>query len=555
MVNLKSTAVLIITGLVLQAQVFAQEMTSSIIHQISKKASKGELYDYLIDEDNNSIELAYLLKETNKTMFMETYIFKLSDLSFISSNEEEVKKEKVKYKRTKWGRNEPTKLLKLTPNFITGNIVLKRGYISYGYAGRAVITSFVSDDRGIKVRTQGGDKFIYLDHQTESRDLSKGILVSKQSSNKTGTINAAGTFGWGFTSIGEGNVSIIGMEKSKPYYSKYAFTIYDAKTRTEILYKTIDLKYSYSPISAKYLPNGNIGVVFWPIQTDLLPTSKGVAEKFNCDPNKNFKYIEINTVGEKITDVNFQLEMGKKGGQYNFDIIPSYNKKELVLLGVSRPDYYGAGTMMNPKYIAPSHAKDTPIVLHKAEKAIVIRIANNEVMFIKETPIENFTESISTTEDTKKPKTETLLQGYKASQAMTDENGDMLIYGIGDIHKVIQIDQEGNIKVYMDKQDQDWAQVNELIQNKAGEVYWVKFDMDKYDASSNDDMLKSLHDRTGNISKLNTQKGEIVQTISLTPEGATLDEQEPVRWINENEFLVLGSGKKKEISLSKIKLN
>ena len=262
---------------------------------------------------------------------METYVFKLSDLSFISSKEEELQKEKVKYKRSFFGTVEPTKLLKVTPNFMTGNIVLKRGYISYGYAGRAVITSFVSDDRGVKIRTQGGDKFIYLDHQTETQDLTGGILVVDQNGRDGGKISAAGTFGWGYTSIGEGNVSIIGMEKTKPYYSKYAFTIYDAKTRTEKLYNTIDLQYSYSPISAKYLPNGNIGIVFWPIQSDLLPKTKGASEKFNCDPDKNFKYIEINTVGEKVTDVNFKLDMGKKGGLYNFDIIPSYNKKELVL--------------------------------------------------------------------------------------------------------------------------------------------------------------------------------------------------------------------------------
>ena len=226
----------------------------------------------------------------------------------------------------------------------------------------------------------------------------------------------------------------------------------------------------------------------------------------------------------------------------------------MVLLGISRPDYYGAGTAMSPKYIAPTHAKDTPINLHKAEKAIVIKIKDNTVDFVKESALENFTTNIQTTDDTKTPKTETILQGYKASQALTDKNGNILVYGIGGIHKVIQIDTEGNVTAYLDQQDQDWAQVNELIENQAQDVFWVKFDMDKYDPTSNEDMLKSLHKRTGTITKLDTKNGKMGNTISLTPEGATLDEQEPVKWINENEILVLGSGKKKQISLSKISI-
>ena len=107
---------------------------------------------------------------------------------------------------------------------------------------------------------------------------------------------------------------------------------------------------------------------------------------------------------------------------------------------------------------------------------------------------------------------------------------------------------------YLDEQNQDWAQVNELITNSSEEVFWVKFDMDKFDPKSNDDMLKSLHKRTGTITGLDTKNGKMGKTISLTPEGATLDEQEPVKWINENEILVLGAGKKKEISLSIISI-
>jgi len=547
------TTAIALSSLIFNNPVQAQEMTNSIVHQISKKANKGELYDYSINEAEDRIELAYLLKETKKTMFMETYVFKLSDLSFVSNKEEELQKEKVKYKRVKWGRTTPTKLLKITPNFVTGNLVLKRGYISYGYAGRAVISSFVSDDRGIKIRTQGGDKFIYLMHQTESDDLNGNVGIINQY-GKTDKVKAAGTFGYGYVSIGEGNVSLIGMEKTKPYYSKYALAIYDAETRSEKLYKTFDLGYSYSPISAKYLANGNVGIVFWPIQSDLLPKSKGVAEKFKFDPDKNFKYIEINTVGEKVTDVSFNLEIGKKGGSYNFDIIQSATTGEIVLLGLTRPEYWGASPALNPKVIAPTHPVDSPIAMHKPEKVTVIKIANNKVLFTKTSSIENLTTNIQTTDDTKTPKTETLLMNYKVTQAVTDKNGNILVNGIRDVHEVIQIDNEGNITAYLDNPNQDVAMVNELIENSSKEVYWVKFDVPKYDPKSNEDMVKALHKRTGTITKIDSENGKLGSTISLTPEDITLDEQEPVKWINENEILVLGAGKKKEISLAKISI-
>jgi hypothetical protein len=530
----------------------AQVITSNVTHEISKNASKGELYDYYINKDKNQIELSYKLKETKKTLLLDTYLFDLGDLHFISSKEEEIDKEQTRKAKVKWGQTEPTKLLKLNPNVFTGNLVLKRGYISYGYAGRAVISSFVAEDGGTNVQTQAGDKFIYLTHKTESQDLNGKVRVID--GGDVANVSAAGTFGLGYMSIGEGNISIVGMEKNKPYYSKYGYTIYDAKTRSEKLYKTIDLGYSYNPISVRYLSNGDVGIVFWPIQKDLLPKTKGAAEKFNVDPDKNFKYVQINTEGEKVTDISFKLEMGPKGGKYSIDIVSTDKEGEIILLGLTRPDDFGMGTAMSPKYMATTFKEAGGIGVHKAENVVVIKIVDNKVVFKKDSPIENIINNIQTTEGTKALKPESILASYHTYNAVTDDNGNILINGIGLQHEVIQIDKEGNITAYTDQPDHDWAQMNELVINSSGGVYWINIDIPEFDPKSIDDTNKAVVQRTGVISKLDTKGGIIERTVSLTPKGIALDVTAPVKMINENELLILGQGKKKEISLSKIVL-
>ncbi len=543
---------LIVSNFFLGEAVHTQELTHSVKHEISKNANKGELYDYFINNEKKQIEMVYLIKETKKTMILDTYLFNLDNLEFISSKEEEIEKEKVRREKVKWGDTEPTKLLKLFPNFINGNLVLKRGYISYGYTGRAVISSFVSDDRGTKVQTQAGDKFIYLTHKTESQDLNGKVTVID--GGESANVNAAGTFGLGYMSIGEGNVSIVGMEKTKPYYSKYAYTIYDAKTRTEKLYNSIDLGYSYSPISVKYLDNGDVGIVFWPIQKDLLPKTKGAKEKFNCDPDKNFKYIQINTEGEKVTDVNFKMEMGPKGGLYSLDIIPTDKEGEIVLMGITRPNNYGAGTAMSPKYIAPTFNPEGGIGVYKAEKFVVIKIVDKEIVLNKETTIENAMSNTQSTEGTKKPKPLSIISGFRTTSAINDDNGNILVNGIAGMHEVIQIDKDGDVTVYIDQPEHEWAQMNGLIKNSSGNIFWINFDVPEFDPKSADDTQKAYAKRTGVISKLDTKSGKIENTVSLTPDGIALDQVQPVKMISENELLILGQGKKKEISLSKISL-
>jgi len=527
-------------SLILSISILAQERTHVTNHVISKKASKGYLYDYLINEEENRIELAYALKETPKKLLMETYVFKLDDLSFISSKEEEFEKEKVKYKRVKRSKD-PIKLLKISSNIVSGKLKLHKGYLSYWSAGRAVLSKFIEESTP-DVYTSKGDKFTYLNHRTETPDVTGHTAI-------------------GHISVGLGNVKIVGLEKEKPYYSKYGFTIYDAHTVTEQLYKSFDLKYSYAPNSVDFLPNGDVGIIFRPIIAENLPKTKGAKEKFNLDPDKNFVYVQLNTMGEVVANVKFKLDISKKGGLYNLGIAATDKKGEVVLFGVGKPDQYSSLLALNPKALYPTNKDGGAIDIGvKADKLVVVKIANGKLQFAKQYPMDELVSKAVLTENTKAPSD---AQKYVKAGNLTlqdatiDNSGNVLItMKCRNWHQAMQLSPVGDVVTnFFDNSDLGTCVSNEFIKNGSGETFWINYDMPKLksDATS-DDYQNAFAQRSGIISKVNSSGKKLEGTISLAPEGVRLDSEEPFKLLNENEFLILGNGKKKEINLSKLVL-
>lgn len=539
MKKLSINVLVLLLSLFLIPRINAQEISHNITHEISKKAYKGELYDYFINTEKNQIELAYKLKETDKKLVMETYYFKLDDLSFISSKEEEFEKERVKYKRIKGEKknNDPVKLLKITTNVLNGKLKLHKGYVSYSYAGRVRIDHFI-EEWTKEVSTSQGDKFIYMSHQVEQPDL-----------DVTGVFAVLGRI-----SIGVGNASIIGMEKTKPYYSKYAFTIYDAHTLNEKLYKTIDLGYSYVPMSIKFLPNGDYGIAFKPLSTTNVGKLKD-KDKFKQDPENNFKYIQVNSKGEKVVDVNFKLPIVEAKGNYSIQIIPTDKSGEIILLGMYNKDMFGAAIQINPKWITVQNTGES-INMYRAKKAtgFVMKIANNKIELQKEFSLDGLVSNLQLTKGTKG--VENPMQGFKPLNVTTDSEGNVLIGGLNKEHTILQIDKDGNFTSYVDASNQDLVIYNQFIKNAKDELFWVNTDQAKVKGDGTpSDIEKAQNKRTAVISKINSQGKKIEKTIALNPDGIYLDIAEPIKVINEDELLILGHGKKKEISLSKLILN
>ncbi len=543
---LKLTYRLLLLSLALISFANAQQSIGSSYQEISKKASKADLYDFYVNKDENKLELAYKLSETSSSLDVETYYFKLDDMSFISSNESTIEKEKSRYKRLKGSGN--IRLLRVSANPINGKLKLKKGHIEYGYAGRAVITHFI-EEQVKEVSTSQGDKFIYISHKTETPE-----------GNKLGDLGI-----WGRpVSIGLGNVSIVGLEKTTPYYSKYAFTIYDAHTLGEKVYKSFDLGYSYAPITCNYLPNGDLGMVFQPIQKEVLPKTKGAEANFKIDPEKNFKYVQINTAGDVVTNANFKISTSEKGGLYSIQVVPTDKKGEVVLLGISKPESFGVPIQINPKFVAPRNTDEKPAidVGIKADKLITVKISDGKTVYTNETPISDLTANAVTHSSTKTKAPSDAQKhirwgGFTTYNAINDNSRNTLIASkCREYHQVIQLDQSGKVTAnYFDVSDQDWAVNSDLYKNGNGDIFWVNYDMPKHaDDASETDKQKAWSMRTGNISKVNTNSKKIENSIPLSASGSTLDEQDAITIADSNTLLILGKGKKKEISLNKISL-
>jgi hypothetical protein len=542
------TTIALSFGLAIAAQ--AQKVEVSVMHELSKKAGKAELYGYHLDEENGLIKMPYLIKEKKSTVELETYSFNLNDLSFASVGVEEVDKEVSEYRSVPTTRRGFTQLLRVKPNPLNGKIKLQLGYLSGGYAGRAYITAFnVEDERNVV--TKEGDKFIYLWHKTQKADF-----VDNSS------MHTSGTFGWGYSSIGTGNVAIIGMEKNEPYYTKYAFTIYDVETLSEKLYKSFDLGFSCAPTSVKELPNGNVAILFEPVDPTALPKTKGAERKFNLDPEKYFHYLEINTTGDIVSQTKFKLDGEKTGSNY-IDIIPTQNKGELVLIGSRKSDERGAFVMTNPKFMSPTIQAGSPIKpALKPDQVVIIKIKDGKVLYKHTYPASEILTNSQAIGDTKLPDdgVKYLFKdgGLYILSALSTEDGQTLISARrGDNHHVIQVDRTGQIAAnYIASTTQDWSTNNEFTVNSSGEIFWIKYDMPSHkDDASSDQKAKALAQRTATISKIDPENKQILNTISLTPPDVTLDEMEPASKVDADTIITLGQGKKREISLSKITLN
>jgi hypothetical protein len=277
-------------------------------------------------------------------------------------------------------------------------------------------------------------------------------------------------------------------------------------------------------------------------------------EKFKQDPDNNFKYIQINTKGEKIVDVNFKIPIVKAKGSYCIQIISTDKKDEIILLGMFNSDMFGAAVQVNPKWVQAQNNGDG-IYLYKAKKAtgFVMKIEKNEIEFQKEFSLDELTKNQQLTAGTKG--VDFPLQGFAPQNAVTDNNGNILICGINKEHTIIQIDKTGNFTTYLDASNQDLVIYNQFLQNSKGEIFWLNTDQPKVKGDgAPSDIEKAQGKRTGVISKINSEDKKIEKTTSLTQEGVYLDIAEPIKMISEDEILILGQGKKKEISLSKISI-
>lgn len=527
-----------------------QQITNTTRQIISSKAAKGELMEYYINKETKQIELIYKTKETKKKMVLETYYFNQSDLSFIKSTEEEVIKEKVKWRRKKVKGGEEIKLLKVIPNIMNGQIKLSKGYISYAYAGRALLSEF-HEEMKVKPKGEDGDRLVYLHHRTEQAKL-------------TGYGTAKGDI-----TLGIGNVMLLAMENLEPNYASITAMVYDAHTLDRKITNKIELGYSYMPIAVRDLPNGNMGVVLRSMSLKDIPKpeySKKLMAKFQLAPNYHLKYIEINTKCEVVYNKEIAVPEPESGYYINASISPSEDAEHVTIMALVNP-FKIKGPPLGRVLPQFGVAQNRNIDLHKANKVWIIALHKGEVKYAREYSIP---EILSNAVNPKAEKAYLPKSDEKSAQkyfyhgsnvipvSILVKDNKTLLYLIkgNNLTQVMQLNDKGDIEknyfISCDKKRIIGQDMQYHISSK-GEVFIFSYDQPAPKDGSSTELAKAKENLKGYIMKIDLVNNSISSPIDLTP-NANLDIYDGLFQESIDSWLSLGRGKKKEIVLSRILL-
>ena len=529
----------------------AQKMEHSTRKVISSKAAKGSLFEYYINEETQEIELVYKIKETKKKVVLETYYFKRSDLSFIRSKEDEIAKEKLVRRKRKIKEGEQISLLRVIPNVVTGQIKMAKGYLTYRYVGRGVFQTF-HETKKVKPKGMDGDRMIYLHHRTQQPRMAYW-----------------GGLGTGHISMGVGNVMLLAIENKTPLYGEVQAMVYDAHTLTRKYSKSIDLGYSFVPVAARDLPNGNMGVLFKSINEKDYPKggyNKKSLEHYKVAPTFTLKYLELNTKCEVVHDTEIKVPEPESGYTLNLSMAVSEDAQTVTIMGLVNPM-----TVKGPPYhkIFPLYVNQQPkpIDLNKPQKTWVIKLQQGQVKFINEFSPEKLLEGaqqpagedeLGLNPDSKGVKKLLAPGANYRPVSSKDINGKTLLYSLKGnnlIHVLIlnesgQID--GNYFFNYGKKRIISADMNYHF-NSNGELFLFYYEQPKPKDGTPEEQNKAKSKWTGNVVKVDLTTNQLGPPLNLSPD-ASLDLYDWFFWENTDSVLTLGRGKKKEIVLSRINL-
>lgn len=521
----------------------AQTVETTVSKVISSKAAKGSLYDYT--DDGDQIKLTYLIKETKKALQIETYTFDKATLQFASIEESEVSKTSFK---SKSGDSKGSRLLRVYPN-LAGKPKIKLGYMRYTYYPRWTDEKFIATEE-LTPKGDAGEKMFYVHHRTEEADNNE----IKLHGSKKHKLNI-------------GDVQLIGLVDEAPNYTSYSSLVIAAKDLEVTSRTNFHFEYSYLPISAENLPNGDLGIVFRSFTIKDFPKpkhSQKLMAKFKLAPKYHLKYVQVNTEGEIVQDVNIDFEAPESGYTLAIDVVASDSDNEVMLMGSSRPlKLLGPplGRMGGPKATYNNHKS---CYTHKAERLFIARIKDNKQVYSKTYAIDQLLSHIVLAEGASAPKNITSYLGKYAqvqaapTEAINNGGKTMIMLQIGsEGQHVVQLSPTGEIEANYIIALPKGRAVNRYMEayvNSKGELHLFTYHQKsvKKDATS-EQQQKAAEARTGLVFKIDPIAKTLNTPVNLTPE-ATLDFFDPFFFENQDTIVTLGNGRKKEIVLSRIRL-
>lgn len=524
----------------------AQIIESTSKQVISSKANKGGLYHYEIDTKSNELRLTYLLKKKKDYSLTESYLFDLNELKFKSSTEQEEDLEKLKPARG-------SSVLRVFPA-VSGQIKLQLGYISYSHGVGATGTPYTLQkfikEKEVKPKGEDGDRMLYVMHQSFESDNERIEFYGNE------------------YNLNIGDIQILGVANTEPLYTKYEVMVYDAKNLNTKNRNAIDLPYSYKAICGRVLQNGNMAVVLKPFTLKDIPNpgaSKGIIEKYKLAPNFNYRYIEINPKGEVIHNTEFTMKEPESGWTINMDIVSSADG--VIITGAMAPLKI-KGPPLKKIFGPHSVISEGPrsIVTPKATHYFVSKLVNGTEVYHRDYEWDDLISKMVSNEWSAS-KVPTSMKKYLkydwfAPVGMIHSKGkDVIVFQKNNSHQhLLQLNAKtGELEAnYLLSPEKKMVLSNasgprELF-NSSGELFFLTYQQVEEKDENQEKQQKALGTLKVFITKIDLEKNELGTPIDISPEG-NLNPEQGIFILDEDNFITLAFGRKKEIVLSKIKLN
>lgn len=537
----------------------AQDIVGSVNEKISGKAAAGTWVDYCIE--GNRISMTFLTKEHKKGNEYERYSFQ-DNLDFKGMEEIQLNPGETYGpcggEAPELVSQEATKALRVKKHLTNGQMIMETGTIVYGYAGRALISHFETDQQ-TKPKGDDGERFLLV-HSRTSEPLSLGSSFKTQFGTRVAKNPMQNTTGGtGKLGTNVGDVQAIIYQRGEPYFQNYGFLVYDARTLGRKDFKEIHLDHASRPIYSRDMPNGDFALIFAPLMEGDFGGGKGTKTNFHEKPI--FKYLRLSKTGDIIDNIDFQLPKNKMGCAWNLSVIPCDSSDEMVyIVGGGDPDFLGMGI----KEVAASFCEENGNLFKCAGTPKKVQIAvgkmgNGKVEYLNlYKPEEIFAKASSSDPKMKMPSGKDAGKFFtydkpKVIHAIEMDNKDYIVCAgaVNGYQFTIQLNNSGSLEHMFLIQNKKTAYIDGVIfKNEEGKTFQVL----TYQPLGENDSENAENNFKRSI-VAGEMKGVAPELKSLLPEKTYVDFLNPLKFLKGNEALILGHESKKDISLVKVRFN
>ncbi|MEO1448425.1 MAG: hypothetical protein AAFV07_02795 [Bacteroidota bacterium] len=542
---------------------FAQTILKTTNQKISSKAAAGTWIDYSVNPDEDQIAFTFQTKKTKKKSLYETYSFDMG-LAYQGVNETELSAADV---QSTYATLKPipsdAKLLRVGKNLLTGQMKMELGKINYGYAGRALISTF---ETHMKVKPKGDDgNRLLLVHSKTREPMEFGISTKSFFGQARSGVTISGTTGslWP-VSLNVGDVQAFVYEKGAPVFCQYMYLVYDAKTLSRKMERRYTFDKSWIPIYVRDMPNGDMAFIFSTVTSKDYGAVGGMKSVKPHD-QPGYKYLRIDREGKPVAEVDFSLERNKMGLPYQLSLIPASDPEDLsvYLLGYGDPDMLGMGLKELAASFAQPNGNRLPRMTNMTAKrlntVVMGKFADNKLAYLHTMSPEAFWAKASPVTGssfkvpTGKAAAAFFLSDLYVKDATTIDGKDFLFVSSAATGTMltIQTNASGTLEhMYADQRAKTYVQEGAIfpVDGKIM-VMFTHQPQGKTDSENRE----NNYSRSLEAYSIFPNKTETSSATNLLPKKHYVDLVNPVKVLENGEALILGHSSRKDLTISHIR--